>query len=65
MEATVQYLGGVITIYDGVVQKINAVITQSKGRYFRYPLSSFESLEIFLTSETYTSYEICAVVAEE
>lgn len=41
MEATVQYLGGVVTIYDGVVQKVNAVITQSKGRYFRYPLSSF------------------------
>lgn len=35
-----QKLDGIITIYDGVLQKMDTTISKSQGKYFRYPLDT-------------------------
>lgn len=50
----VQKLQGIITLYDGVVQKIETNLNKTLGKYFRMPIFTNEGVEIFITSETNT-----------
>lgn len=39
-----------MTLYDGVVQKMEIVTSPINGRFFRYPVNEDDGIEIFLNS---------------
>lgn len=45
IQFVLQRLDGIITLYDGVTQRINTVINEKEiGKYFRYPVDKDESI---------------------
>jgi hypothetical protein len=39
-----QKLDGVITLYDGVVQRVDANLSKQNPQYYRYPLDKDETI---------------------
>lgn len=60
----VQRLDGVIALYDGVKQRLDHTTT-TEGKLFRYPILSEDSIDIFLTSESYSQYTILAQIVDQ
>lgn len=59
-----QRTSGLITLYDGVVQKIETELGRNTGKYFRVPIDLEDGAEIFITSESTTEYVIYAKLLE-
>lgn len=62
LQFVLQKIDGVITLYNGVLQKIDTIISRTNIRRFRYPLNIDDNVEIFLTTETNSEYLILAKI---
>ena len=59
-QLTVQYLDGVINLYDGIAQRFHSERPYSSAQYFKYHFGYTTSIEIFLTSRLHSKYTLMA-----
>lgn len=52
MEFVIQRIDGVMTIYDGVLQRMDTTISKTKGKLFRSPINLEESIDIFFVADS-------------
>jgi len=50
LQFVLQKIDGIITLYDGVLQKIDTIVSKNNTKRFRYPLNIDDNVEIFLTT---------------